>query len=164
MIADIEKLMNQSLSYTRKAADYRQKADELRIELFESYMPVYSKFKKKMNRVAELESLARKYEKLGNDSWSSFECEAIMANEEEAPFYNLLGAIVAEIAEDYRRCWRKMLDHSTSLRDLKDAVKEYKKLEEFFGGTSILLMLHREQEPNREKIERIVNNGLIFLD
>lgn len=163
MIADIETKIEESLSYTRQAQEYRRKADEIRKELVESFKPSYEHIKRKMTAIEKNEKLARKYEKLGNDSWSSFEHEAIMANDEEAPFYNLLGAIARELAEDYRRCWKKIIDHETSYRDLKDAIKEYKRLEEFFEGTSILVMLHAEQNENREKIERIVNTKNIFF-
>lgn len=163
MIENLEERIELSLSYSRLSDKYRKLANDMKSELV-SMNPFESDETKKRialaykDAVSACSELANLYSKMAEETWKSFEHEAIMENDEEAPFLNLLCAIVKEVAEDYRQCWKRIINPNTSRKERVELVRQYISLEEYFEGTSVLRILHEEQGAKAELIQRYVDS------
>lgn len=159
MIENLNELIEESLSYTRQADKFKKLANNMKSEIplttNEALKRIALAYK---DAIAACDELAKLYNKLAETTWKSFEYEAIMINDEEAPFYNLLGAIAKEIAEDYRQCWQGIINPNKSRKERVELVREYVSLEEDFEGTAFLKMLHEEQGAKAELIQRYVDS------
>lgn len=102
-----------------------------------------------------LRKLSEEYERISGELWAGFEKDAIRENDEEKPFYNLLGAIYKGMVEEYRSCVATILKPGESLERRDEACSRYIYLEEYFKGTGAEPILHREIE-HPDLLERYV--------
>lgn len=107
-----------------------------------------------LEAVENLKALSDGYEGLSNKVWASFEKDAIRANDDEAPFINLLGAIYSEIVEDYKRAvwdicqpWGRGRSIAGDWKLHMNGLKNYVECRDYFRDSTVERVVESEIDP-----------------
>jgi hypothetical protein len=132
--------------YARKAQTYKDMAvwmgNDLKEYLKSNKADAVSR--EFVSAIESIKLISERYETMSSEIWNGFEKKAIHENQDEEPFYNLLGAIYGGMVDEYRSCVDTICNTNNSVEKRDHACSSYIYFEGFFKNTAAEPILHSE--------------------